>query len=89
MYAEVLRNVKGVIFLGTPHRSADLAKLLKTFLAATFSPRTYVDQLKPGSETIQEINRTFLDRSRSLELTSFHESTGMRSFGVNCLEIQH
>jgi hypothetical protein len=83
MYAQVLRNVKGVICLGTPHRGADLAKLLKIFLAATFSPRIYVDQLKPNSEMIQEINRAFLDRSLSLELASFYESTGMRSLGVN------
>ena len=71
------------MFLGTPHRGADMATLLKNILGATFSTRIYVNQLQRESETIQEINQAFLDRAVSLKLVSFYESTAMRRMGVN------
>lgn len=74
--------MKGIVFIGTPHRGSDLAKLLKNLLAATFAQRTFVSQLGPNSEMIMEINRAFRDRSVSLELVSFYESTGVRGIGV-------
>ena len=74
--------MKGIVFLGTPHRGADLAKLLKNLLAAAFAQRTFVGQLGPNSEMITEINRAFRGRSVSLELVSFYESTGVRGIGV-------
>jgi len=81
--------VKGIIFLGTPHRGTDLAKLLGNILTATLSQRIFVDQLQRESEMIQEINHAFLERSVVLKLVSFYESTAMRVIGVNRLKIQH
>jgi hypothetical protein len=80
--------VKGIIFLGTPHRGASLANLLSTMLTVTFSKRKFVDELKGESVTIQEINQAFLDRSVPLKLVSFYESTATR-IGVSRLEIRH
>ena len=74
--------MKGIVFLGTPHRGSESAKLLKNLLAAVFSQRTFVGQLGPNSEMITEINRAFRGRSVSLELVSFYESTGVRGIGV-------
>jgi len=61
-------------------------KLLSNILTATLSQRIYVNQLQRESETVQEINQAFLDRSVSLELVSFYESTAMRLIGVMALE---
>jgi hypothetical protein len=80
--------VKGIIFLGTPHRGADLAELLSNILTAMLSQRIYVNQLRRESEMIQEINQAFLERSVALKLVSFYESTAIRVIGVNHLKIR-
>ena len=77
-----MENAKAIIFLGTPHRGADLAALLSNLLAVTFSNRIFVDQLRANSEMIKEINDTFKDRSECLELISYYESEAMRGAGV-------
>lgn len=71
------------MFLGTPHRGANLASLLGNLLSASFSQRKYVTQLQVDSELIKIINAQFRDRAQDLELVSFHESTEMRGIGVN------
>lgn len=71
-----------MIFLGTPHRGADLAKLLSDVLEITFSKKIFVEQLRSNSEFIQEINDAFRDRSESLDLISYYESRGIRGGGV-------
>lgn len=85
-YGRVLRNVKAIIFLGTPHRGTELANLLSNLLSISFSPRIFVDQLRVKSELIQELNEQFRDRSRSLELVSFSESMEIRGLGVLILD---
>lgn len=72
-----------MIFLGTPHRGADLAGLLSNVLRVTFSQRIFVAQLRANSETIQEINDAFRDRSQSLHLISYYESEAMRGGQVH------
>jgi hypothetical protein len=74
--------VKAIVFLGTPHRGADLASLLSNLLFVSFSQKVFVKQLRTNSELIQGINNQFRDRSESIEIISFHESKGMRSLGV-------
>jgi hypothetical protein len=77
--------VRAIVFLGTPHRGANLASLLGNLLSASFSQRKYVTQLQVDSELIRIINDQFRDRAQDLELVSFHESTEMRGIGVNAL----
>jgi triacylglycerol esterase/lipase EstA (alpha/beta hydrolase family) len=81
-YARVLKNVKSIIFFGTPHRGADLASLLSNLLFVSFARRMFVEQLRVNSDLIQGINDQFRDRSESLELVSFYESKEMRGLGV-------
>lgn len=81
-YVRVGKNFKGIIFLGTPHRGADLAKLLSAILTATLHRTIFADQLRANSETIQDINDAFLSRTPELELISYYESKGMRGLGV-------
>jgi hypothetical protein len=70
------------LFLGTPHRGADLAKMLQCLLNVTFSDRKFVKDLSPDSQTIKEINDTFDEHSSGLELASFWESTATPVIGV-------
>jgi hypothetical protein len=75
------------MFLGTPHRGADLAVLLKAVLSVTFASQDFVNQLCPNSELVSEINDAFRDRAQQLDLSSYYESTGIRGVGVlpmNC-----
>jgi hypothetical protein len=78
--------VRAIVFLGTPHRGANLVFLLGNLLSASFSQRKYVTQLQVDSELIRIINDQFRDRAQELELVSFHESTEMRGIGVSGLD---
>lgn len=80
-YKRISSNIKGVMFLGTPHRGANLAVLLSALLTITLAKKVFVKQMAPNCETVTEINDSFYDRAKSLHLVSFWESTGMR--GLN------
>lgn len=77
-YEKVLPNIRGIVFLATPHRGANMAKLLSRLLSVTLSKKVFVDQLAPRTSTIVDINTAFPDRTKSLFLVSFWESTGVR-----------
>ena len=81
-YNNIFKNSKAIVFLGTPHRGANLANLLSNLLAISFSRRIFVNQLGSNSEMIQEINNAFRHRSE-LELISFFESQAMHGVGVS------
>ena len=82
-YRQIEKNTIGIAFLGTPHRGADLAKMLKGILDVSFSESRFVKDLLPDSQTIKEINDAFPDRAQALQLASFSESTGMTLVGVS------
>jgi hypothetical protein len=71
------------MFLGTPHRGADLSSILSSLLSVSFSRKVFVNQLQVGGDLIQGINDDFSRRAHSLRLVSFYESTGVRGFGVH------
>ena len=81
-YNRVTQNTVAISFLGTPHRGANLANLLKTLLNISFSESRFVTDLSPSSQSIKEINDAFGERSNQLELASFWESTSMSVVGV-------
>lgn len=80
--SRICENVKSILFMGTPHRGADLASTLAKILGVMFVKKVFIDQLKPKCETITEINIQFGKCSKSMELVSFFESTGTGRFGV-------
>ena len=86
-YGNVVENAKAIVFLGTPHRGADLDGLLSSLFNITLSRRLFVDQLRANSEMIQEINDAFRDRSESLQLISYYESKAMRGDKVRSLTL--
>src|SRR5438045_4206046 len=69
-YVKLLSNIKGIVFLATPHRGANLAILLRRLLTVTFSRRVFVNQLLPNCETLMEINTAFSHRAPTLHLMS-------------------
>jgi len=77
-YASLHRDIKAVVFLGTPHRGADLARILNLILTVSFSSRSFVKQLNPNSDVIKSINSTFVHRANSLRLVSFFETENTR-----------
>ena len=82
LYHQITKNTIAIAFLGTPHRGADLANVLKTLLNVSFSESKFVNDLLPDSQTIKEINDSFGERSKGLQLASFCESTGTALVGV-------
>ena len=85
MYHQINKNCIGIAFFGTPHRGADLGKLLKALLDASFSQTKFVSDLKPASQIIKEINDAFPDRAKTLQLASFWESTEMTGVVIHTL----
>jgi len=73
------------VFLATPRRGAELAKMLSNLLTVTFIQLLFVDQLREHCETVAEINTAFIDRATELQLVCFYESTGMPLVGVHQL----
>jgi len=83
MYKSIIKNTIAIAFMGTPHRGADLANLLKGLLSITFSETRFIRDLSPASQAIKDINDSFGERSGGLKLASFWESTGMLPAGVS------
>lgn len=83
-YSSLIAQVYGVVFLATPHRGAQYAKILNNILS-TFPlgppPKAYVADLDIQSGSLQDINEQFRISCESLELASFFE-TLKTSFGV-------
>src|SRR5947199_7050377 len=77
-YTLLANDIKGVVFLGTPHRGSDLAGILNLILTISFSSRSFVKQLNPNSDTIKMINSSFIHRVDSLKLVSFFETENTR-----------
>jgi len=67
-----------IVFLGTPHQGADLARILGLILDVSFSSRNFVRQLKPESDTLKFINNSFNHRATSLKLVSYYETQNTR-----------
>ena len=76
-----------VVHPWTPHHGVDSANFLDDLLRICFAEADYVNQLCPGSETIQRINHHFGDRAESLKLISFYERKGMPGVGVSSIII--
>lgn len=82
-FADMINQTYGIVFLGTPHRGANLASTLNNMLRASpsMSAKVYVDELEKGSTTISDINETFRSMCGDLALVSFYE-TLKTSIGV-------
>lgn len=83
-YVDIISRVRGILFLATPHRGAQYAKILNNILSvAPFGPssKAYVADLDIHSGVLQDINEQFRVVCGDLALVSFFE-TLKTSFGV-------
>ena len=76
-FKNVISSVSAMVFLGTPHRGSNLAKLLNKLLAASTigpSPKQYVADLAEDSPAIEDLNDQFRNVPTEIGLTSFYET---------------
>ena len=84
-YTDIVSKIYGIIFLATPHRGAQYAKILNNILsAAPFGapPKAYVADLDTQSRALQDVNEQFRTLCSDLALVSFFE-TLKTSFGLS------
>jgi protein SERAC1 len=93
-YTELLKKIRGVVFFGTPHSGSGvaswadiLANVLKTASLRTSTNRGLIKDLKTTSEVLEDISRSFVDRSKALKIVSFYESDTMEL--INCKVSKH
>ncbi|KIX99885.1 uncharacterized protein Z520_04521 [Fonsecaea multimorphosa CBS 102226] len=75
-YEKFSGHLRDIFFLATPHRGSNLAELLSRILQVS-GARPFVNDLQPGSATIQAINDEFPEYSKDLNLWSFWETLPM------------
>ncbi|KFY29271.1 hypothetical protein V493_02446 [Pseudogymnoascus sp. VKM F-4281 (FW-2241)] len=88
-YSSLIAQVYGILFLATPHRGAQYAKMLNNILSTAplgAAPKAYVAELDTQSSSLQDINEQFRICCEELQLASFFE-TRKTSFGVTKLLI--
>ncbi|KAK1634044.1 hypothetical protein BDP81DRAFT_451981 [Colletotrichum phormii] len=80
-YEAIGKRIHTMFFLGTPHRGADSANFAKLVRqSAGYGPKAFLDDLIPGSGSLQQINDDFRHVCHKINLWSFSESLPM-SFG--------
>jgi pimeloyl-ACP methyl ester carboxylesterase len=83
-FSSLIAQVYGMVFLATPHRGAQYAKMLNNILSTTplgAAPKAYVAELDTQSSSLQDINEQFRTCCEDLLLASFYE-TKKTSFGI-------
>ncbi|CAH0042056.1 unnamed protein product, partial [Clonostachys rhizophaga] len=75
-YKNFATRFHSMYFLATPHRGAGSSQFLTKYLSAVWWQRskTYVNELHPGSELLQELNESFQTKASHLKLWSFFET---------------
>ena len=77
-FSGIIAQVYGMLFLATPHRGSQYAKMLNNILATIPMgppPKAYVASLDAQSEALQDINEQFRIVCQELVLISFWETS--------------
>jgi hypothetical protein len=94
-YADLLQHVRGVVFLGVPHRGSDAA-YWATFAANILqfgqlgfgTNPNYVKALQRNSQTFADISTQFVGRAAPLSIRTFFETQRMGHQLVSGLDRQ-
>lgn len=80
-YGGLLSEIKGVVFMGTPHRGSYvatwgqiLASIPNTLTLGTTVKKEFMKTLSANSRELQDISHSFVQRGRALRLFSFYEA---------------
>ncbi|KAJ5714747.1 uncharacterized protein N7483_011928 [Penicillium malachiteum] len=81
LYGELLSQIKGVVFLGTPHRGSHAATIaniasstVNYLLPGQAIKKPLMKALSTNSNELEEISRSFLARTSLLKIASFCEA---------------
>ncbi|KAI3535829.1 hypothetical protein CSPX01_11167 [Colletotrichum filicis] len=74
-YETIGKRIHTMLFLGTPHRGADSASVARLVRqSAGYGSKAFLDDLIPGSGTLDQINDEFRHICHNINLWSFSES---------------
>ena len=89
LFGELLSAIRGIVFMGTPHRGSNVASLAKVASNAVnyLSPgkairKPLIKALCTDSRELEGISRAFLSRSGTLKLASFYEADSFPGLAV-------
>ncbi|KAE8446972.1 hypothetical protein EG329_011454 [Mollisiaceae sp. DMI_Dod_QoI] len=92
-YADILDNIQGVAFFGTPHRGSDLAfwdyigaTLVRSVTLGYSTNKTLSKELKIDSEMLKRVSESFAYRGAKMKIRSFYETESMK--GLNCRVVE-
>jgi hypothetical protein len=95
-YGDILQSCTRIVFMGTPHRGADLASwgallswLVNTLTLSSAVRTDLLRGLKTRSKTLQIISRQFVQRGIRIHIVSFYERKPTRSLStlVSCRHV--
>ena len=81
---------KAAIFMGTPHRGAEItswanfaARVFKALQISTATNTNLLPDLEKNSETLRHISQQFVERASTLKMKTFYETNKLDY--MNCL----
>lgn len=86
MYHELAENVRGIVFLGTPHKGSKYANVFNNLLSlAPFaaSRKHFISELDGSSLSLQDIHEQFCQICDGLTLVSFWEAKSTSVAGLS------
>lgn len=86
-FRPVIERVCSIVFLGTPHQGASIARALSRLITVV-GARPFVDDLLPDSLMLRTINEDFPQVSGDLRLISFYETRPMSLGGYKTLIVE-
>ncbi|KAH8807649.1 NACHT and WD domain protein [Xylogone sp. PMI_703] len=89
-FTNMISQTYGIVFLGTPHKGANLAVILNNILRVSLilSPQIYIEELKKGSLSLAEINKQFRQICGDLALVSFYETLKTGAAGTKLMVVE-
>ncbi|KAF7502214.1 hypothetical protein GJ744_006436 [Endocarpon pusillum] len=81
VYGDLLRHIRGIVFMGVPHRGADLAywaafaaNIVQVVQLGFGTNANFVEALKRNSQPFAKISRQFVERQLKLSIRTFYET---------------
>ncbi|KAF1836460.1 NACHT and WD domain protein [Decorospora gaudefroyi] len=75
-YEDIVKAISAIVFLATPHRGTNLAKILNRILQSTplTNSKQFISELTRNSSTLQKLNEQFRHIAPKLQIVSFYET---------------